>query len=45
MHSVTTTYDADGRVIGRSETESISQMQPSPCAMKVKITQPEKIEK
>ena len=44
LHSITHNYDANGNLIGVSETESISQMEPSPTPMKVKVTQKEKIE-
>ena len=43
-HSVVTRYDAQGKVVGFEEVESISQANPSPTPMKVRITQREKLE-
>lgn len=44
-HSITHNYDANGKLIGVEETESITQRSPSTSPMKVKITQKDKLEK
>jgi len=44
-HSITHNYDANGKLIGMKETESITQRSPSTSPMKVKITQKDKLEK
>jgi len=44
-HSVITKYDAQGRVIGTEEIESITQANPISTPMIVRITQREKLEK
>lgn len=44
-HTVTTKYDANGKVIGTEEVEAISQRQPFSSPFKVRITQRDKLEK
>jgi hypothetical protein len=44
-HTVTTKYDADGKVIGAEEVEAISQPTPFASPFKVRITQRDKLEK
>ena len=44
-HSITHNYDANGKLIGIEEMESITQRSPSTSPMKVKITQKDKLEK
>jgi len=44
-HAYVTKYDADGRVIGYEETESITQQDPNTSSLKVRINRKDKIEK
>lgn len=43
-HAYVTKYDADGKVIGYEETESITQQDPNTSGLKVRITRKDKIE-
>ena len=44
-HAFVTKYDADGKVIGYEETESLTQQDPGTSPMKVRITRKDKLEK
>ena len=44
-HAYVTKYDADGKVIGYEETESITQQDPNTSSLKVRITKQDKLEK
>ena len=44
-HAFVTKYDADGKVIGYEETESVTQQDPNASGLKVRITRHDKIEK
>ena len=44
-HSYTTKYDANGKVAGYEEEESITQQDPSTSPMKVRVTNKDKLEK
>jgi hypothetical protein len=44
-HSYKTKYDADGKVVGYEEEESITQRDPSTSPMKVRVTHTDKLEK
>ena len=43
-HAFVTKYDADGKVIGYEETESVTQQDPNTSGLKVKITRKDKLE-
>ena len=44
-HAFVTKYDADGKVVGYEETESVTQQDPSTSPLKVRVTRKDKIEK
>ena len=43
-HAFVTKYDADGKVIGYEETESLTQQDPGSGPLKVRITRKDKLE-